>query len=728
MKSCCLYSAISLLLVASIPVVGGEVDHERLSGADRDPGVWLTHGRNYAETRESPLARITADNVAQLGLAWSFDTATTRGLEATPLVVDGVMYTSLSWSEVIANDARTGKLLWRFDPKVPRAWGANACCDVVNRGVAAWDDMVYVGTLDGRLIGLDRATGSVRWEVLTIDPERPYTITGAPRVVRGNVIIGNGGAEFGVRGYVSAYDAKTGKLAWRFYTVPGAPDQPYESQALAMAARTWTGDVYWKSGGGGTVWDSMAYDPQLDLLYIGVGNGSPWNRWLRSPEGGDNLFLSSIVALDAQSGEYRWHYQTTPSDTWDFTATQHMILADIEIRGKMRQVLMQAPKNGFFYVLDRATGELLAADNYVPVTWASHVDLESGRPVETENADHSAQPQETSPAALGGHSWQPMAYNQSTGLVYIPAMEMAQIYSSADSYEHQPGHHWNLGQGDPDDTFAILSSLPDALTKSVFRHLLRGKLIAWDPVLQEQRWSVQHQGMWNGGVLTTAGGLVFQGNGSRQLVAYDAADGTRLWSADTGSGIVAAPISYEIDGEQYVAILAGWGGIGGLMAPQYTPVTGVNRLLVYKLGGTATLPADEPYQRVMTQAPPPPPRDAASVDRGVILYQNHCQRCHGINVGLGGVIADLRFMSQGTHQIFDRIVLEGIYSGLGMVSFADVLDQGEAEDIHNYLIEQANLAWDVQHRGDGWWAQMTDGVLEFVGDMVGAWLGPERAD
>lgn len=702
--------------------VSAQVTTERLQDAGADENNWLTHGRTYSEARESPLTQITKDNIDQLGLAWSFDTDTTRGLEATPLVVDGVMYTSLSWSEVIANDARTGELLWRYNPQVPREWAANACCDVVNRGVAAWADMIYVGTLDGRLVALDRKTGKPRWEVLTIDPERPYTITGAPRVVNGKVIIGNGGAEYGVRGYVSAYDGQTGEQVWRFYTVPGDPKEPYESATMAMAAKTWTGDVYYKVGGGGTVWDSMAYDPQLNLLYIGVGNGSPWNRWVRSPDGGDNLFLSSIVALDADTGAYRWHYQTTPSDTWDYTATQHMILADLEIRGELRQVIMQAPKNGFFYVLDRASGELLAADPYVPVTWASHVDLETGRPVETPNADHLGQPQSTSPAALGGHSWQPMAYNHAERLVFIPAMEIAQLYSTPEEFKYQEGHHWNLGQGEADPMTRMLATLPESLVMAVAKHIARGKLIAWDPLLGEERWHVPHTGMWNGGVLTTTTGLVFQGNGNRQLAAFDAADGRQLWQASTGSGVVAAPISYAVDGEQYVAVLAGWGGIGGLLAPQFTVAKGTNRLLAFKLGGAETI-VDEVPQQYLAEAPPPRRGDENSIERGAVLYELHCQRCHGMNIGHGGVIRDLRYMSKGTHEIFQQIVRGGIYSGLGMVSFDDVLDEAQANDIHNYLIELSHQTWDTQNES-GWWVEIRDSVLGFFGDLAGSLLGP----
>ena len=396
--------ALSILLALPGTAVAA-IDAERINRADSEPGNWMTHGRTYDEARMSPLADIHTGNVTELGLAWYFDTGTRRGLEASPLVFDGMIYTTGSWSRVYALDARTGTLRWSYDPEVPRAWGVNACCDVVNRGVAAWGNHIYVGTLDGRLVALDKDSGEVAWETLTIDRTRPYTITGAPRVVNGKVIIGNGGAEYGVRGYLSGYDADTGELAWRFYTVPGNPAAPYESDAMRMAAATWTGDVYWQVGGGGTAWDSMAYDPELNLLYFGVGNGSPWNRHIRSPEGGDNLFLSSIVAINPDTGEYAWHYQTTPGDTWDYTATQHIILADLELDGETRSVLMQAPKNGFFYVIDRTNGELISAEKYTVATWASHVDLATGRPVETENADHLTEARVTGPAPMGGHNW-----------------------------------------------------------------------------------------------------------------------------------------------------------------------------------------------------------------------------------------------------------------------------------------------------------------------------------
>ena len=403
---------------------------------------WPMHGRTEGEARFSPLSRINADTAKTLGLAWSFDTDTTRGLEATPIVTNGVLYTSGSWSTVFALDARTGRLRWKWDPEVPRAAGAKACCDVVNRGVAVHRGRVYVGTLDGRLASLDAESGKVLWQTVTVDQTQSYTITGAPRVVKNKVIIGNGGSEYGVRGYVSAYDADTGKLAWRFHTVPGEPAQGFESPAMERAAKTWTGE-WWKLGGGGTVWDSLTYDSELDLLYVGTGNGSPWSQRVRSPGGGDNLYLSSILALRPDTGELVWHYQTTPGETWDFTATQHMILADLTIAGRARKVLMQAPKNGFFYVLDRATGELISAAPYTEVNWAKEIDMKTGRPIETPEARY-VKAEMIKPGPFGGHNWQPMSFNPGTGLVYIPALDAAFGYADDPTFKPTPGG-WNLG-------------------------------------------------------------------------------------------------------------------------------------------------------------------------------------------------------------------------------------------------------------------------------------------
>ncbi|MDO8902503.1 MAG: PQQ-dependent dehydrogenase, methanol/ethanol family, partial [Phenylobacterium sp.] len=484
-----------------------DVDQARLEAAEGN-AEWLSYGRSYSEQRFSPLTQINTESVGELGLAWSYEFDTDRGQEATPIVKDGVLYTTTAWSKVYAFDAATGALKWSYDPKVAGEKAFDACCDVVNRGVAVWGGRVYVGALDGRLIALDAATGAEAWSVQTTDTAKPYTITGAPRVVKGKVLIGNGGAEYGVRGYLSAYDAETGALVWRFFTAPnpdGQPDGAASDAILAeKAAGTWFGEGWKATGGGATVWDSMAYDPKLDLLYVGVGNGTPWNHEKRSDGQGDNLFVSSILALKPDTGQYVWHYQTTPGESWDYTATQHIILSDLTIEGQTRQVLMQAPKNGFFYVLDRATGELISAEPYVPITWATGVDKATGRPIETPGARYKDGPVLQIPAPFGAHNWHPMAFNPQTGLVYIPAQVVPFAYVDDPAYKHQPGA-WNIGTG------FLANALPDdAAQMAGLKAMVRGQLIAWDPVAQKARWTVEHPFFWNAGVLTTAGGLVFQ--------------------------------------------------------------------------------------------------------------------------------------------------------------------------------------------------------------------------
>ncbi|HEY0301973.1 MAG TPA: PQQ-dependent dehydrogenase, methanol/ethanol family, partial [Rhizomicrobium sp.] len=422
------------------------IDGDRVVRADDTPGDWLAHGRTYSEQRYSPLKDINADTVKQLGVAWEFRTNTVRGLESTPIVSDGIMFVTGSWSKVWALDAKTGRQIWFYDPEVPGKWGRYACCDVVNRGVAVWKGAVYVGTLDGRLVKLDARTGKPVWDINTIDRNRPYTITGAPRVVKGMVLIGNGGSEYGVRGYLTAYDADTGRQLWRFFTVPGDPRLPPEDKAMEDALKTWndggTTHKWWEQGGGGTAWDSMAYDPDLDLLYVGTGNGSSWNRNLRSPGGGDNLYLSSIVALRPATGEMVWHYQTTPGDDWDYPATQHISLADLTIDGVLRHVLMQAPKNGFFYVIDRATGQLISAQPYTTITWSKGVDMKTGRPVEVPGVRYARNPSVQIPGPIGAHNWQPMAFNPGTGLVYIPVIDGNFIYAQQHTLAYRPGA-WN---------------------------------------------------------------------------------------------------------------------------------------------------------------------------------------------------------------------------------------------------------------------------------------------
>ena len=675
---------------ASPPVQAVDIESEvAVAGSNTGDTFsnWLTHGRTPAEQRFSPLDKINAENVNRLGLDWYFDFDTDRGQEATPIVVDGVIYVSSAWSKVFAVDALTGKLLWKYDPEVPREWGARTCCDAVNRGVAVSEGKVYVGTLDGRLVSLDAASGKLNWEVLTIDPKWRYAITGAPRVVKGKVLIGNGGAEFGVRGYVSAYDAATGEQLWRFYTVPGDPSKGFENPILEKAAETWTGR-WWELGGGGTVWDSMAYDPELDLLYIGVGNGSPWDRNLRSPEGGDNWFLSSIVALKPDTGAYVWHYQTTPGENWDYTATQHMILAELEIKGQNRKVLMQAPKNGFFYVLDRASGELLSAEPFVPVNWATHVDLETGRPVEHPEARYSldGKPWLSMPGPLGAHNWHPMSFSTDTGLVYIPAQEIPFPYIS-DGNRSPSAIAINLGV----DLNA--AGMPQQReVKQKIMQTLKGRLLAWDPVAQKEIWRVEHAGPWNGGVLSTAGNLVFQGTAAGDFVAYRADNGDKLWSLPVQTGVVAPAVSYAMADEQYISLVVGWGGAMPLVAGEVAHRSGkqrnVSRLLTFKLGGKAVLP-EQSYQEAAL-----PTVEAVPVPEAVLLagkekFQRYCSACHGDVAVSGGVIPDLRYSAMiATKEPFKAVVLDGVLKDKGMISFAEELSVDDVEAIRAYVIKR----------------------------------------
>jgi len=672
----------------------------KLVGADGDTANWISHGRTYSEQRFSPLDRIDTGNVDELGLAWYADMDTARGQEATPLVIDGRMYLTTAWSKVKAFDAATGEPLWSYDPQMPGETAVKACCDVVNRGLAAWGDALYLGTLDGRLVALDRDSGEVLWEKVTVDQSQSYTVTGAPRVIDGKVIIGNGGAEFGVRGYIAAYDAGDGEELWRFYTVPSGKEDGSAPAYLREAAETWNTKVLAGSdaiGGGGTVWDSMAYDPELDLLYIGVGNGSPWNRAYRSPgeDGageGDNLYLSSIVAIRPDTGEYVWHYQTTPGETWDYTATQHIVLAEMEIDGEERQVLMQAPKNGFFYVIDRETGEFISAEPYVAVNWAEGIDPETGRPIENPETriDKTGKPALVTPGALGGHNWHPMAYHPGENLVYIPAFEASMMYAPQADWKPDRARGFNvgfdLGAGDLP---------PDMGVRREVAGTLRGMLVAWDPVAQEPRWMVEHPGPWNGGVLATGGGLVFQGTAGSEFNAYDAASGEELWSFDAQTGVVAPPITYTVDGEQYVAVLAGWGGAyalsvdGDLMASK-APVRNVSRLLVFKLYGGASLPAE----MKLASLPLDPPANRASAQTialGEEKYARYCAVCHAPAAVGSTVLPDLRRSGAlGSPQAWMAVVHDGVLKDNGMVGFADSLSREEIEAIRAYVIHRAN--------------------------------------
>jgi PQQ-dependent dehydrogenase (methanol/ethanol family) len=673
------------------------VDSARLMAADAEPGSWMSYGRTYSEQRYSPLGQINAETVGELGLAWSFDLATERGIEATSIVVDGVMYTTSAWSIVHALDARTGEPLWRYDPGVAKDKARHTCCDVVNRGVAVWQGQVFVGALDGRLVALDAATGTVNWEVATVDPALPYTITGAPRVIRGKVLIGNGGAEFGVRGFLGAYDANTGEIIWRFYTVPGNPELGFENDAMAMAAKTWNGSWWELGGGGGTVWDAMAYDPELDLLYIGVGNGTPWNQEIRSPGGGDNLFLSSIVALRPDTGEYVWHYQTTPGETWDYTATQHIILADLELDGTPRKVLMQAPKNGFFYVLDRTDGTLLSANNYIDITWATHVDMKTGRPVEVPAARYKDSPFLVFPSYLGGHNWHPMSYNPDTELVYIPVLDIPANYAQPESFRYRPGIT-NLG------TDGIVGGLPDSQAeRDAMRPLVAGRLLAWNPKTQQEAWRVEHKGSWNGGTLTTAGNLVFQGTADGRFVAYSADEGKRLWDFPAQTGIVAPAMTYEIDGEQYVSLSVGWGGAFALVFGEFVQaesIPNVSRVLTFKLGADGELPGVD-WQPTVNFDPPPQTGDDETIREGFAEYQDVCMGCHGLNAVSGLLIPDLRGSALLHDQTgWDSVVRNGALRKNGMAAFGDQVSPEQSNAIRAYVIQQAWRGLDLQKNAD----------------------------
>ena len=544
------YTVLHLAILAN-PVATYAQGVDELRVVEADPAEWLTYGRDYAETHYSPLNQIDENNVNRLGIAWTWDIPVTGArLEAVPVVVDGVMYATGPHSFVFALDARTGERLWHWDPAIPdeSEGGPSICCGDVNRGVAVWGDKVYVGILDGRLVALNRETGMIEWTVQTTPPGTDYSITGAPRVVAGNIIIGNSGAEYGVRGYITAYNAETGEQAWRWYTVPGNPADGFENEAMRRAAETWTGE-WWIVGGGGTVWDGMAYDPNLDLLYIGTGNGAPWNRDERSPGGGDNLFLSSIVALRGETGEYVWHYQTTPGDDWDYTAVQPLMLLDLVMDGRQRAVIVQAPKNGFFYVIDRITGEFLSGQAYADnVNWASEIDQETGRPNETPEARYGTTGRGVylSPGPTGAHNWRPMSWNPATGYVYLPAQNNTFYYERA-AVDYQPGQ-WNTGTGR--GSAATRPERPELEGPNTM-------LLAWDPVTNSEMWRVPGEG-GNGGTLSTGGNLVFRGTG-RLLTAHNAETGEEVWRAQVGIG-TASPVTYEIDGSQYLTIMAGSGG------------------------------------------------------------------------------------------------------------------------------------------------------------------------
>ena len=680
----------------------GDIHQQRFLQADLEPENWMSLGRNFQQQHHSPLKQINATNADSIGLAWEYKTFTSRGkvnrgLEATPIVVDGVMYTSGAWSIVMAIDAKTGQQIWRYDPQVEGSYARKACCDVVNRGVQVWEGKVYAGTLDGYLVCLDATSGKELWKVNTLEDRNAfYTITGAPQIAGGKVIVGNAGAEFGVRGYITAYDATTGKYAWRFYTVPGDPAKKTEHAEMEVAAKTWDPKSDWKAGGGGTVWGQMAYDPELNLLYVGTGNATPYPIWYRSPSGGDNLYLASILAINPDNGKLQWHYQTTPGEMWDFTATMNIILADLPIKGKVRKVLMQAPKNGFFYVLDRTNGELISAKPFVPVNWADSVDIATGRPaINKKNSWYKDSAKYIFPGPAGGHSWPAMSFHPGNGLVYIPTIDMPFVYENEKNYQFRPGR---------DNMYArqISTPLPPA-----YSHFGKGwpepeyeVLKAWDPVQQKEIWRLPFPGTQNGGILSTDGDLIFQGSSTGYLLVVHAKTGKLLKKIYTGTGIQAAPMSYQINGEQYVAVMAGYGGAVLFFPGEQDAVAkykNEGRILAFKLGGKEVPlpPVREPASEVF--APPTMALETAQIEKGGQIYSGYCGACHSsFGKSHKSELPDLSNMAPVIHETFEEIVLKGKLSYYGMSGFSDVLKKEEVKALHQFLISVQKKRYEEQ--------------------------------
>jgi quinohemoprotein ethanol dehydrogenase len=656
-------------LQASLAATPARVDEKAIGLFEQAPADWLSNGRTYAEQRYSPLSRVDARNVSRLGLAWQASLHSSMfGIEATPLVANGVIYTTSSYSRVFAFDARTGRELWMFDPNVSHDRIRYGCCFPVNRGVALWKGKVYVAAYDGRLIALDAATGKTSWEVNTTGESLSYTITGAPRVVDGKVIIGNAGSDLATRGFFSAYDAENGRLAWRFYVVPDDPRKPVDQPELTLAARTWALDRDWSKPGDGNPWDSFSYDPQTALLYVGTGNGG----WVDQPGNihkGDELFVSSILAIHVRSGRMTWYYQTTPGDIWDYDATQNMVLADLEVGGGTRKVLMQASKNGFFYVVDRVSGQLISAEKYVRVNWAQGIDPKTGRPIVDPRGNYAHDTRLVFPSGNGGHNWPGMAFDPEKKLAFIPARDSGGLYSVSVPTWFYHGYAPELSTGD------------------VMKNT-HGALIAWDPVRQQPAWQVVLKTVNNGGVLATAGGLVVQGTQDGFLRFYSADDGRLLHEVFTGTGIVAPPVTYELDGMQYFAFAAGWTGFNPEPAETDAKPPYVNdaRLIVLKLGGTkvpvAARTLRAPFLADQTR------QDPSLVAQGAGTYLTHCAICHG-HVGEETLVPDLRRMPQGIYENFRAIVLDGLLKDAGMASFTDVLQPAEVDAIRAFVVDWA---------------------------------------
>jgi PQQ-dependent dehydrogenase (methanol/ethanol family) len=670
--------AAALALAAGAAAAAGQaanVDEKRLMAADKEPGQWFAQGRDHMEQRFSPLTKINDRNVKDLGLAWFGDFDTRRGQESTPVIVDGVLYVTTAWSKVYAYDAKTGRQLWKFDPKVPGEWGVNACCDVVNRGVAAWKGKVYFGTIDARLIALDAATGRPVWTTQTAPKDQAYSITGAPRIANGKVFIGQAGSEFEQRGFMAAYDAETGKRLWQWWVVPGDPSKGFEQPELERAAKTWRGE-WWKKGGGGSPWDGIAYDPVTHYVIIGTGNGAPWPQSIRSPgpiEGNENLFLSSMVALDADTGQYKWHYQFTPNESWDFDGTQQITLADLDINGRKTRVAMQANKNGMFYIVDTRTGKLLKGDGFVPnINWHSGLDPVTGKPKINPEAIYTEDKGfVVFPSAGGAHSWYPMSYSPLTKLVYIPTVYGNYALFAAKEDDNPMGQKLSISMRKAQQLNAERINQP--------------YLLAWDPIAAREVWRVPFDaGTRSGGTMVTAGNLVFQGN-SREFAAYRADTGEKLWQSPTQTGVVAGAVTYEVDGEQYVAVVAG--SRAGSGANYYS--SNGSRILAFRLGAKKELPP-MPESVPLVLNPPGQFGTPEMLTAGADAYGRFCSGCHGVDGQSRGMFPDLRYSAAlGSGEVFRSIVIDGALSDNGMASFRKALTVEQVDSIRAYVVSRA---------------------------------------
>jgi quinohemoprotein ethanol dehydrogenase len=686
---------------AAPPPKAADVDAARLAAAD--PDQWFTPGRDADGTFYSPLKDIDAGNVGKLGFAWDYRLGTSRGQESTPLVIDGVMYATSNFGRVYALDAATGKEVWTYDPHIDGRWARYACCDAVNRGLAAFEGKLYVGAIDGWLHAIDARTGRLVWKADTLvgrDERKPYTITGAPQLAGDLVVIGNGGADFaGARGYVSAYDRESGALRWRFYTVPRDPAQgPQDQPHLVAALKTWDTKHPWAAGSGGTVWDGMAYDPALNLVYIGTANAAPYDMKLGGRRGGDELYAASIIAVHAGDGSMAWYYQTTPGDRWDFDSTQKLVLADVDLGGQRRHVIMQADKNGFYYVLDRASGALVSASKFAYVSWARGIDPKSGRPLVDPSAEYDRGPALVFPSEVGAHSWQPMAYDPERAVTYISAQEGGNVM--IETSERRAGlveGQYTTPAFPPEaydpiamrSLYGVLPPLADLERPIKTNPASRGFLRAYSVKEHRVVWETQTATAWDGGVLATAGGLVFQGDANGNLNAYASDTGRRLASIPLGSSMMAAPMTYRVNGVQYVAITAGYGGGGVITGSPLDPASAAyrygndGRIIALKIGGP---PPPLPHLRTDPPFPdlPARPTDEKQIAAGELLYNRYCSRCHVMG---RGNLPDLRRIEPATHALFSSIVLGGAYASKGMGRFDDVLSPADVDAIHAYVID-----------------------------------------